>query len=199
MNFRKINKNEYRTISAVHLRAFKNFFLTSLGINFLNIYYRCCIKNKEIVALCAVDENDKIVGFCIGCSVSKGFHKRLMKQNFVSFLIQGVILLFTKPMSLARLIGNLEKNTNKDKDDGNYAELLSIAVDPDFKRHRLGKSLLKSFEEELKLKNCKKIVLTTDKYNNNDVISFYMKNNYTVFYEFTAYPDREMYKLIKEI
>jgi hypothetical protein len=85
MNFRKIVPLEYDSLAKLHLRTFNDFFLTTLGYSFLKTYYRTCLKSKESIAVCAVNENQKIIGFSIGCILSKGFHKRLLQANFIKF------------------------------------------------------------------------------------------------------------------
>lgn len=180
------------------MTAFKGFFLTSLGKSFMDAYYKATLKSNESMAVCAVDSEENIVGFSFGSIHSKGFHKRILKQNPMLFLFQGFIILFTKPKALFRLANNLDKNANK-TDDGNYAELLSIAVTPSAKGTGIGKEMIKKFEEAAVRKGCSKIALTTDYYNNGDVVEFYRRTGYRVFYEFTTYPERKMYKLIKDL
>jgi ribosomal protein S18 acetylase RimI-like enzyme len=116
----------------------------------------------------------------------------------LAFLFQGIVILFSKPRALWRLVKNMEKNKIR-IDDGLYAELLSIAVSPNVKGLGIGKELISHFEAEAKVRGCKKIALTTDYYNNDDVVAFYKKSGYKVFYEFTTYPNRKMYKLIKKL
>ena len=189
---------DYKIMANIHAMAFDDFFLSSLGIEFLRTIYKTSLKSSETVAFCAENEEQEIVGFIKGCTHSKGFHKRLFINNFFEFLYHGMILIFTKPKSILRLAKNLDKNKNA-LDDGNYAELLSIAVLPTNKGQGVGKALVKVFEEEIKKRGCKKISLTTDYTDNQDVLSFYKNTGYEVFYEFTTYPDRKMYKLIKNI
>lgn len=198
MIYREVAKSEYAILSEIHMAAFKGFFLTSLGKSFMNAYYKATLQSNESIAVCAVDDKKDIVGFSFGSIHSKGFHKRILKQNSVLFLIQGIIILFTKPKALFRLANNLDKNGNE-TDDGNYAELLSIAVTPAAKGTGIGKEMIKKFEEEAISKGCKKIALTTDYYNNGDVVEFYRRTGYRVFYEFITYPERKMYKLIKDL
>ncbi len=195
---RKINKSEYKKLTDIHFFTFKDFFLTSLGKRLLNTYYKACLRSKESISVCAMNNKDQMVGFCIGCIQSKGYHKRLLKQNLFQFIVQGFIILLSKPNALFRLANNLDKNKNK-KDDGNYAELLSIAVLPEIKGEGIGKKMIKMFEEEALINGCKKIALTTDFNKNDNVIEFYRKTGYKVFYEFTSYPNRKMYKLIKDL
>ena len=175
-----------------------DFFLSSLGKNFLKAYYKASLKSESIIAVCVVNEFDKIQGFATGSITSVGFHKKLLLQNIFIFSIQGLLLLITKPRALFRLIKNLEKKSHP-KDNGNYSELLSICLLPSLKGKGIGKELIKKYELEAKNKGCSRVALTTDYYNNENVIAFYKNTAYDVFYEFNAYPNRKMYKLIKKL
>jgi ribosomal protein S18 acetylase RimI-like enzyme len=194
----KLEIHNCKDIVKIHKQAFKNFFLTQLGDFFLNVYYKASLKADDCVCIGIFDENSLLKGFAIGSLCSKGYHKKLLKNNIFSFSIVFLYLMFSKPKSLIRLKNNLEKKANE-KDDGLYAELLSIAVSTDSKGQGLGKLLLSDFEETLRKHNVKKIALTTDKYKNEDTLAFYEKTGYNLFYEFNAYPNRTMCKLIKNI
>ena len=198
MQFKNIKEDDYKDVVKVHLSAFPDFFLTILGEKFLETYYKASLRCKETVAIGAYDEQDKMIGFSIGCEHSLGFHKRLIFKNFFLFFYRGLILIFTKPKSILRLVKNFDKNANP-IDDGHYAELLSIGVDPFLKGSGIGKELINYFENELIKRNCKKVSLTTDALENESVISFYKKNGYEIYYEFITYPNRKMYKLIKNL
>ncbi len=169
-----------------------------MGERFLYIYYKSCIESNESISICAIDENENLVGFSVGCIQSKGFHKRLIKENLLDFIFQGIIILFSNPKAIIRLFNNLGKKINKE-DNGDYVELLSIGVLPGITGQGIGKELMKNFEEEAKMRNAKEIALTTDLINNNKVLEFYFKNGYSIYYDFIAYPNRKMYKLIKKL
>jgi ribosomal protein S18 acetylase RimI-like enzyme len=198
MIYREVKKSEYKILADIHLEAFSDFFLTSLGKSFLRTYYKASLKSNESIAICAVNDENKTIGFSIGCIRSKGYHKRLIKQNLVLFLYEGLIIALRKPKALFRLANNLDK-TAIITDDGNYAELLSIGVSPDSKGAGIGKEMLKLFEKEAVIRGCLKIALTTDYENNETVLEFYKRNGYQILYEFTSYPNRKMYKLIKDL
>lgn len=185
-------------ITEIHSRTFNNFFLTSLGISFLKTYYQACIKSKEAISLCSIDENNNIVGFCFGALYSKGFNKRLILSNWFPFLIQAIRILFSKPKALIRLFRNLKKEGNIE-DIGDYAELYSIAVLNEKKGLGIGKGLLIEFENYLKKELIKKASLTTDFNSNDAVLGFYKSMGYDVYYEFITYPNRKMFRLIKNI
>lgn len=198
MKIRNVKIEESKSLADIHIESFKYFFLTSLGAQFLDTYYKSCIKSNESIAICAIDENEKMIGFTVGCLHSKGFHKRLIQQNLLAFVLQGLLIFFSKPKSIVRLFSNLGKNTDK-SDNGHYAELLSIGVLPDYNGQGIGKELIKRFEEVAMNSGCSEIALTTDFYGNSKVLEFYKTTGYKTYCEFITYPKRRMYKLKKKL
>jgi ribosomal protein S18 acetylase RimI-like enzyme len=189
---------ESKALAVVHQQAFNDFFLTDLGPSFLKTYYKSVIQTKGSIAVCAVNEEDKIIGFATGCDYAKGYNKRLVINNLLRFSLQAVKLVFTRPKAIFRLLKNFEKKSNAN-DDGSYAELFSIGVLPEAKGLGIGRKLLEEFEKEAQVKGCKKITLTTDFYSNDQVVEFYKKNGYHIFYDFYTFPRRRMYKMIKDL
>lgn len=196
---RKANLNDINSIVKIHKSAFDGFFLTSLGEHFLKLYYSTFIKSDEGVVYCAVTDNE-VVGFSACSYVSKGFNASLIKKNIFKYFIETVRLFFTKPKALVRLARNMNKES-KDltvKDDGMYAELYSIAISPICQGGGIGRQLLTKTEEDIVVHNSF-ISLTTD-YNNNDkTLAFYHSLGYSDYYEFVTYPDRRMWRLLKEL
>lgn len=197
MKIKQLEISDVNKVVKIHQNTFSDFFLTQLGAKFLKLYYASCIKNKaSTIAVGIYSAENTLLGFSIGSTQSKGYYKRILKNNFFKFLMIGLYLLFTKPLAIVRLMKNMDK-VKKKCDDGLYCELLSIGVSAEQKGKGYGKILLEAFEKEAIKRDLKKITLTTD-YNNNDgVIAFYKKAGYKVFYEFTTYPNRKMYKFIK--
>ena len=198
ITYRKPSISEVEEIATIHLKTFKNFFLSSLGRSFLITYYKSCIKSKDAVSVCAVDENNIIVGFCFGSLSSKGFHKKLILGNIIPFGVQAIQILFTKPKAIVRLLKNLKKEAHPE-DNGDYADVLSIGVLIEKKGLGIGKGLLFEFEQIINKENIKRVSLTTDFNSNDGVLKFYKSMGYDVYYEFVTYPNRKMFKLIKYI
>ncbi len=196
----QLNINQISKVVELHELAFKGFFLTELGTSFLNQYYKSVIQSEKALNLGVFDENSKLLGFAITAKNSKGFNKSIIKQNFLGFLGIAFKLLILKPKAIYRLFINLEKKSPDIKDDkGNYSELLSIATHPNKQGLGIGKKLLIETEKQLKSEGYDKLALTTDYHNNIDVIRFYEKSGYSIYYDFITYPTRKMYKLIKTI
>ena len=84
------------------------------------------------------------------------------------------------------------------EDKGEYAELYSIAVKPGNQGSGIGKKLLIATEGDV-AKHNSSISLTTDYYNNEKTIGFYHSLGYQNYYEFTTYPDRKMWRMIKNL
>ena len=104
--------------------------------------------------------------------------------------------MFTNPPALVRLVKNFTKKSDEVEDDENYGELYSIGVNADAQGKGVGKALLAETEKQIGIE---KLSLTTDYYNNESTIVFYQKCGYKVLYVFTAYPDRKMLRMIKEL
>lgn len=198
MEIRLATTKDVISIVEIHKNAFKGFFLTSLGTQFLKFYYKAFVKSDESVVLCAV-EDGVVLGFSAATKQCKGFNSRLIKKNLFSFFLLAVKLIFTRPSSLMRLAKNLTKKSDAVVDNEDYAELYSIGVCAESQGKGTGKKLLKATEDNLKKNGVKKVSLTTDHYDNESAVAFYHTMGYSTLYEFIAYPNRKMYRFIKTL
>jgi len=198
MEIKKIEKEDLPQVVDVHKDSFKGFFLTDLGDHFLTIYYDCVRKDKKGILVGLYDEN-RLCGFFAATTLSKGFNKQLIIKNFFRFSLIGLRLLFTQIRSLVRLFKNFTKTSQQVKDEGEYAELLSIGVSVKKQGQGIGKKLLVQFENEMRAEGCSALSLTTDYNENEKAIHFYKGLGYTVYYDFIAYPNRKMYRMIKRL
>ena len=186
-------------IVAIHQAAFQDFFLTRLGKRFLKLYYSTFINSGKGVVYCAEKDNT-IVGFSATSYNSKGFNSALIKKNLLKYGIEALCLLFTKPKAVIRLVKNLDKGSKDSeiKDEGQYAELYSIAVSPSCQGEGVGRILLTETESDVREHN-NQISLTTDYYDNDKTIAFYHALGYEGWYDFVTYPDRRMWRMIKNL
>lgn len=190
--------DDLNAIVKIHDRAFPDFFLTSLGDDFLKLYYESVLNNPAGILLIYKCENE-VLGFCAGTLLSAGFNTRLIKESFLSYMVQGLRLLFTHPVRIWHLYKNLSKENPDAGDNGDYSELLSIGVDPIKQGGGLGKLMLSSLEEEVKKNGGTRLSLTTDYDNNEKAIGFYNSLGYNKWYDFVTFPNRRMWRLIKEL
>ena len=196
---RKATLQDVDGIVKIHQEAFKDFFLTSLGGKFLRLYYSTFIKSNDGVVCCA-ERDGTMAGFSACSYVSRGFNTKLIKSDILGFGLEALRLIFSNPKAILRLVKNLNKEDNSGviKDDGTYAELYSIAVNPSCQGWGIGKLLLTVTESEVKEHN-DRISLTTDFYDNEKTIGFYQSLGYIDYYEFTTYPGRKMWRMIKKL
>lgn len=193
-----VEKKDLPDVVSIHKDAFRNFFLTELGDNFLKLYYKSVLKHKSGVLLGYFIDN-KIVGFCAATTLSRAFHRNLVLDNFVEFFCAGIAIFFSKPKALVRLLKNFTKNDPFINDTGNYAELLSIGVSSKIQGSGIGKALLSNLEDIMSSRDCHFLSLTTDFDDNEKAIGFYKRMGYDIMYDFVAYPERHMYRLIKNL
>lgn len=180
----------------IHEKTFRGFFLTKLGSSFLYLYYKSVLNNADGI-LFVSRKNDKIIGLCAATMLSAGFNTRLIKDNIIRYGMESLKLLFVNPKNLLHLIKNMSKEDSRFGDDGNYAELLSIGVDPNVQRSGAGREMLLKLEAEVKKRGGKKLSLTTDYKDNEKAINFYKSQGYEPWYDFLTYPNRRMYRMIK--
>lgn len=198
LEVKAIQIDSVESLTDIHLKAFKGFFLSELGQEFLFTYYNAIRENDRGILL-GCFENNKLLGFCAATNISKGFNTYLVKKNLSQFIKIGLVLLFRNPIALVRLLKNFTKSDPTIDDEGNYAELLSIGVSPTAQGKGIGKRLLSALEDQLSSKQIKQLSLTTDFYDNDKTMQFYQSMNYEIMYVFFAYPNRKMYRLIKTL
>jgi ribosomal protein S18 acetylase RimI-like enzyme len=198
MEIKKILKQDLTAVVEVHKDSFNGFFLTELGDDFLMTYYNSLRTDPKAVLL-GIYDNEDLLGFCAATSLSKGYNSYLVKSNILTYLIVGTKILFSNPAAILRLVRNFSKSDSIIEDNDEYAELLSIGVLSNKQGFGIGKKLLLELEVELSKKGCVDLSLTTDFYNNENAIKFYESLGYEIYYDFIAYPNRKMYRMIKKI
>lgn len=200
---RKIEKKDLPEVVRIHVAAFPDFFMTLMGQSFLKEYYYSVSKMPDGIVLgCFNDEasGGQLLGFCAETVLSAGFNKRMLCRRLISFSLQSLRLLFVNPKALVHFAKNLTKGPDSEiSDPAQYGELLSIAVDPKIQGKGVGKALVAGIEEELLKRGQHENSLTTDAVGNDKTISFYKRCGYDVFYQFTAYPNRSMFRMNKRI
>ena len=72
INIRKATPDDTETVVRLHQAAFKNFFLTSLGTKFLELYYKTFITSENSAFFCA-EKGNEVVGYSACAYQSRGF------------------------------------------------------------------------------------------------------------------------------
>lgn len=192
MRVRKADPKDINRIVFIHEDRFKGFFLSTLGTQFLKVFYGGFLKNPGV--LLVIEDEGDIKGFAAGSRDNRGFYKKLLLNNFLNFLMSGLRILFLRPKALLRIASNAGKS---EKNDLVFAELLSVATVKN--KNGYGRILLAEFEKEIGKENLENLPLslTTDYDKNNKAVEFYKENGYEVHQVFESYQNRKMYRFIK--
>ena len=183
---------ELESIAQAHCVCFPDSFSTKLGQkrHLLQKLYLEYLKDNPELFLVAKNEDDDIVGFCMGYYCEKNnYQKAFLKHNFVSIFIRMAFLLITfNPIAWKKVVSLFKKKKYTYLVDPNIlafpkeecGDLLSICVLPNHRGDGTASQLLIEFEKELKNQNRKVCFLTVSNTNSRG-IAFYKKNNYVPF------------------
>lgn len=176
IEIKRLTIAETRPIAALHYKAFKGFFLTSLGEPFLRGFYQGVLAHHNSLGFGAFVGNE-LVGFAIGTRQNAGFYKDILKTNGVGLFVKALPKLIVQPQSVFRLIKSL--NSKAAPIYKNEPILLSICVDQAQESKGIGGQVLAAFEKELIKLAYDCLILSTDAHDNFYANQFYHKNNYT--------------------
>ncbi|MFI3163939.1 MAG: GNAT family N-acetyltransferase [Bacillota bacterium] len=194
IQIKEINNAENKIIEgivSIHMLAFKNFFLTFLGKEFLKHMYQSYILHSESTIFVAQDESNQIVGF-VACSKNmSNLYKFMIKKKLVQFAWYSWCALIRKPVIFMKLIKAFLK-PNEVKREENYIEISSIGVHPECKSIGIGTLLLDEVKQKMLDDTVEYINLETDANNNDDVNKFYLKNGFILFRKYETNEGRVM-------
>lgn len=183
--FTNANMSYVDQMVQLHERTNPASFLTALGSDFLRAMYARFIRDRDGIAVIAVDlETNSIAGSAIGCSQVKWFYRKLgfflcfsyAKSRFISLCnrqhlrvgaakrYQGQVVLFP---------------------DANAAYFTQLNVSPDFQRRGVGSDLAAYFYSEVRLRGLDRVYLITNA-DNNSVRNLHEKMGCTLVKEFTT-------------
>jgi ribosomal protein S18 acetylase RimI-like enzyme len=200
MLIRNAVESDIDSVVNVHIEAFDGFFLTKLGPSFLKeLYCGFALRDGGILrVLC--NKDNAIIGFAGGAFQPDAFYRKLKKERALIFFIKILPGLVKNPVLVIKKIWYaLFYKGEKPKSIMGASLLSSIAISPTLAGKSLGKQLLMDFEEHVLSHDGQALFLTTDKFGNDNVISFYKKNGYLVESEFIQADSRNMLRLTKKL
>lgn len=189
------NNRELQEIVKVHIEAFPNFFLTSLGDDLLFELYRSFLEVKNSgIYIAKIDNN--IVGFIAFTERSTLIYYNILKRHFLSFFLKLFKRFLKNPISFFKLIYIFKKKLfskkEKDKKNSKKIRVESIAVKPNYSNRGVGKELIDFLKGNIDFKKFDFIELETDAKNNEKTNYFYQKNNFIKIKEITTDENRIM-------
>lgn len=200
IRIRKAKVEDYKILAEKHMEVFPDFFMSTLGLSFLQTYYKYVLRHPDTVSFFA-ERNEEVLGYVVGRLRTKGFLKSVIKRNPIPFMWEGIKLIFKRPKALVRIYNNLEKKQDNGQvvDNQDYGEIGLIGISPSLKGKGIGRLLLEQIEFELRTHNVTRLSLTTDYHNNENTLAAYKAWGFSILYDFVTYPNRRMYRLIKDV
>jgi GNAT superfamily N-acetyltransferase len=189
-DLRKMNLGDLVSVVNVHLASFTGFFLSSMGDRFLQEYYKSVLVDETHIAYVFPNTGD-VSGFVVGTAQPAGFYKRVLKSNWVNFLLSSIPVVMKDPFVALRLMRRIEMVQGTPfKDD--YALLMSIAVEPNEQGKGIGAQLVAAFLQDAEERGCLGAILTTDAQENDLVNYFYLRRGFHLSRIFVTSGGREM-------
>jgi len=148
-------------IVSIHQKAFRHFFLTRLGADFLRVYYGLVLQYDSGIVLVGEREGS-LQGFVCGFVDPAEFY-RLMWRRKAMFVLPALPALLRQPSLAMRVLHGVQRiQTSASLGSERSCELSSIAVAPEASGCGMGKTLVRTFLERSWSMNAECVYLTTD-------------------------------------
>lgn len=170
------NKELVDAIVDIHMNTFAGFFLTFLGKGFLKQLYKGFMEHEKSGMIVAFEE-DKLIGFLAYSKELSEFYKYLIKRKLFLFVWYALGAFFRKPKVLFRLLRAFTYSEDSKRTE-KYVELSSVGVLPSSKRMGVGSKMIEYLITIVDKDKFDYIKLETDRDNNDQVNSFYVKNGF---------------------
>ena len=179
-----------KTVAELHKRAFPTFFLTQLGVPFIQTLYTGYMEDKDSGIIVAEDDS-KLVGFIAYSNDYPMFYKGLIKHHLIKFAFFSLGAAIRHPSFIKRILGAFKKSESVVKTE-RYVELASICVNREIESKGIGSQLIDYLKTIVDFNAYAYINLETDADGNDEVNSFYVKNGFKLEREFTTAEGRRM-------
>lgn len=148
MILRRAEKQDYISIAQLHREGIKKGFLSSLGIPFLSRLY-WAIGNEPGACVIIAEENDQVAGFISGVVDIEGLYKKILLCNWFHFvmpLVGYLVNVAVVKQMVETVLYGLKTKKNKNHTHNCTAELLSVAVNSNYRGQGVGKNLVEALE-----------------------------------------------------
>ena len=189
-NMSASEQGDIRKLSKLHTRAFPDFFLTQLGVGFLDALYKGYLSDERSGIIVAED-NGRLAGFIAYSNDYPNFYKGLIKNHLFRFAFCSMGAALRHPSFIKRLLGAFKKSDPVVKSE-KYVELASICVEPKMGKKGIGSQLIDHLKEMVDFNKYAYINLETDAVNNDAVNRFYVKNGFKLARSFSSAKGRKM-------
>lgn len=169
---RSATTGDLAEIVAIHQKAFRHFFLTRMGPEFLRLYYDLVLNYPGGIILVS-ETHGAVNGFVCGFCDPAGFYRSMWRERR-EFVLPAVTALLRNPFLAAKVIHGIRRiQTSAAQGPPRSCELSSIAVSPDASGNRLGRALLLAFLDQSWSEEAQCVYLSTDADGNDTANALY--------------------------
>jgi ribosomal protein S18 acetylase RimI-like enzyme len=175
LNVRPASAEDLAAIVGVHTRAFRGFFLTTLGPRFLFELYQGFLKSLDGRLLVAEDD-EGIAGFTAGTFVPDRFFRTLLVSRWFAFAWAAARAVIQHPLVvLPRLLAAVHYRGEPPVQLPAAGLLSAIAVEPRLSGMGIGGMLVSAYCDEAWRHGLRFVYLTTDRDDNESSNLFYQR------------------------
>ena len=154
----------------IHLAAFPAYFLTSLGPEFLALYYAEVVRSRLGIGF-VFARDGRVLGFVAGEFSPGEFYRGLFLRRWYAFGFHALKAVATCPAILRRIARQVSQRLDAPRSE-NVVRLASLAVAPEEQGRQSGRALVAAFIEHVRKRGGRTIVLEARK-EDPSVIQFY--------------------------
>jgi ribosomal protein S18 acetylase RimI-like enzyme len=147
----------------IHMAAFPGYFMTSLGPDFLTIFYTEAQRSSSGISY-VFERDGRVLGFCIG-SLSEGrFYRELFSKRWFLLAVYSLKAVVKRPLILGRIVGSLFERVSRRSHRG-MAVLGTAAVFPEEEARGYGLAIVSACVDHLKKLGVKEVHCEVSKEN----------------------------------
>jgi colanic acid biosynthesis glycosyl transferase WcaI len=177
----------------MHILAFRDFFLTSLGRGFLREFYAAMTGQSNTVGYVALNSHNRVIGACIGLVSAKNFYRNLVKKKWFTFAFQALKATIINPKIIPRLLRALKHESSPPPCSiENLGALQTTSVEPCAQGLGVVIALMRSVCDEYVRRGVDAVYLNTDADNNDRVRGFYSAMGWEFLNYYTTPEGRRM-------
>jgi ribosomal protein S18 acetylase RimI-like enzyme len=175
---RTMEAGDVPEVVRLHGAAFPDNFMTTFGAKFLDAFYWELIAHSDGYGCVAIDDDGRLVGFCVGgVGAIQGIARGMLRSRPLSFAMPALLNVARSPARLVRTgrlaLGYLGGGGDADSDPGE-AHLLQIAVAEGSRGSGLAEALVGDFLREMERRGATSVRLGV-KESNARAIAFYRR------------------------
>lgn len=149
IEIRTVKAQDLSHVAAIHFRALPDDFLPSLGLDFMEkVYYPAAAKSTNAATLVARNE-DQILGFVTVAWDSPRFTRDVIGERYLQIGWHALRALFFRPVVFLRSF-EVMWSALFSSPDPVQAEIVFIAVSPEFQRQGIGRQLVSAAVQSLR-------------------------------------------------